>query len=540
MRLIAFLVLGGGLCVATATSAADVPLWGRFEATLTAAADHESPVQQVNLVVEFTSPAGKTQTVLGFWDGGRTWRARFSPGEAGRWSWQARCKEDAGLDGRKGEFNCAAAKGDNPLYVHGPVRVSDNRRHLSHADGTPWFWLSDTAWNGGLLSTEAEWEKYLADRAGKGFTAVQFVTTQWRTAPADEAGQVAFTGKERIAINPVFYQRMDKRFDALNDHGLVAAPVLAWAVGNELDPGTSLPEDQILALVRYQVARYGAHAVVWILAGDGRYDGQRAEKWKRIGRAVFCERPSHPVTMHMNGQGWYVSEFRAEPWFGFIGYQSGHGDSDKSLEWLVRGPPATDWKTEPHHPVINLEPNYEGHRAYQSKQPIAAYMVRRAAWWSVLVSPTAGVTYGGHGIWSWQKEAGVPRAHPNTGVALPWHEAIGLPGAADMKRLASFMAEIQWWRLLPAPQMLARQPGEADPKKFVAVAQAEDGSFAVAYLPVGGTVELRTESLKGAAAARWYDPRDGKWTDAGAAAPSVCKFTAPSEDDWVLWIGAKR
>jgi hypothetical protein len=46
--------------------------------------------------------------------------------------------------------------------------------------------------------------------------------------------------------------------------------------------------------------------------------------------------------------------------------------------------------------------------------------------------------------------------------------------------------------------------------------------------------------LKGAAAARWYDPRAGAWADAGAVASPACKFTAPSGEDWVLWIGAKR
>ena len=125
MRLSAYLFLAGSLCVATAASAADVPLWGRFEATLTAAADHESPVQQVNLEVEFTSPAGKTETVPGFWDSGRTWRARFSPGEVGRWTWQARCKEDAGLAGGKDlaeSLRLALATATANMLAVGPAR----------------------------------------------------------------------------------------------------------------------------------------------------------------------------------------------------------------------------------------------------------------------------------------------------------------------------------------------------------------------------------------------------------------------------------
>ena len=526
--------------MASAVQGADVPRWGRFEAALDARADHADPVQDVSVEVQFTAPSGKTQAAAGFWDGGRTWRVRFSPGELGRWTWQSRCREDTGLDGRQGDFTCVPSAGDNPLYQHGPVRVSDDRWHLAYADGQPWFWLSDTAWNGALLSSDADWETYLGDRAAKGFTAVQFVTTQWRTAPADADGQAAYAGKERIAIHPAFYQRMDKRFDALNSHGLVAAPVLAWAVGSADDPGTSLPEDQLLALVRYQAARYGAHHVVWILGGDGNYKGEKADKWKRIGRAVFGDRPAHPVTMHMNGQGWYVPEFREEPWFGFVGYQSGHGDSDKALEWLVRGPPAADWRNEPHHPVINLEPNYEGHLAYQSKQPITAHMVRRAAWWSLLVSPTAGVTYGGHGIWSWQTEAGVPRAHPHVGPSPPWHEAIRLPGSTGMKHLKDFFMSCEWWRLRPAPDLLAGQPGDKDPGKFAAAARADNGAFAVIYIPTGGEVRVDLGRLPGAGAWRWFNPRDGRWLPARHPAGPGDPWAAPDPEDWVLWIGQAR
>ena len=32
------------------------------------------------------------------------------------------------------------------VYVHGFVRTRPGRRHLSFADGTPFFWLGDTHW----------------------------------------------------------------------------------------------------------------------------------------------------------------------------------------------------------------------------------------------------------------------------------------------------------------------------------------------------------------------------------------------------------
>ena len=84
-------------------------------------------------------------------------------------------------------------------------------------------------------------------------------------------------------------------------------------------------------------------------------------------------------------------------------------------------------------PILNLEPPYEGHIAYQSRELFDAYKVRRACYWSLLNAPTAGLTYGGHGLWSWQTEAGLPHDHHSTGIAKPWHEAIHLPGSTHMK-----------------------------------------------------------------------------------------------------------
>ena len=281
-----------------------VAQWTRFETQFTSSTDYGNPVQDARLEVDFASPSGMKHTVWGFWDGDRTWRVRFSPDELGDWSFRSRCSReaDSGLSGQAGRFRCVAYKGENPLYRHGAIQLSEDRRYLRHADGTPHFWLSDTAWNGAVLSDDQGWETYLQDRVAKGFTAVQFVATHWFVAATDADGNKAYTGAEKIAINPIFYQRLDRKLDALNQHGLVAGTVMLWAVdsGNpevrSLNPGTSLPDDQLIVLAQYIVARYGAHHVIWILGGDGHYERDKAERWKRIGRAAFaCHQPLEPT-----------------------------------------------------------------------------------------------------------------------------------------------------------------------------------------------------------------------------------------------------
>jgi len=523
-----------------------IPQWTVFEAQFTGSQRYENPLQDIGVTVEFSSPTGKVYSVDGFWDGGNTWRVRFSPDEPGQWSYRTHAsREDAaGLDSQRGNFTCVPYAGSNPLHRHGAVRVSGNRRYLEHADGTPFFWLADTAWNGALKSDLKSWDVYLADRTRKGFTTIQFVMTQWIGATGNGDARPAYLGRERIRIDPYFFQWMDAHFQALNARGMVAAPVLIWDAQRNrsaaaMNPGTGLPDDQVTRLARYMVARYGAYQVIWILAGDGDYRGSEVERWKQIGRAVFGEGPTRPVTIHPSGQLWVGSDFGNEPWFSIIGYQSGHGDSDEALKWLCQGPPAQAWKTEPVHPIINLEPNYEGHVSYERRKAFDAHAVRRAAYWSLLVSPPAGITYGGHGIWSWELSPAEPLNHAGAGLARPWFEALKMPGSTDMKFLRDLFASLKWWTLRPAPELLLEQAGEADPSRFVAAARAEEGPWALLYTPVGQEIKLRVAEIGKNLAVRWFNPRTGSWgTPEVLAGPSEV-LKPPDQEDWLVWIGPR-
>lgn len=532
MSLCIFLIVAL-LLLSVVADAETVPLWGRWEGRFDASGPAAS---ETELTVELTSPTGKRHVIDGFWDGGQTWRARFQPDEEGRWRYRTRSAPAvAGLEEQTGLFECRRNEVDNRFLQHGPVRVAPNGFYLQHADGTPFFWLGDTTWNGPLLSARQDWEDYLNDRAAKRFSVIQFnVIAPWRTAPTDEVGQVAFTGREKIAINPRFFQRMDARIDSINAKGLLAAPVLLWSLTDK-DPGQYLPEEACIRLIRYEVARYGAHHLAWILAGDNPYDGERAARWKRIGRAVFGGRPHAPVMTHPTGMNWPWEEWRGEAWLDILGYQSGHGDDADTLRWIHSGPPAQHWSKTPHRPVINLEPPYENHVAYQSRRPHSAHNVRRAVYWSLLNAPTAGLTYGGHGVWSWHTKPGEePTDHPGTGPAPTWREAMALPGSAQMKVMADLFTALPWWTLRPDTAVLAEQPGGDDPAKHVSAARSERGDLALLYLPVGGAVRLRPGALPDGLRAEWIDPRTGQRTPARRETDNL--FRAPDAQDWVLLL----
>lgn len=498
----------------------DLAALGVIEIALTSERDYANPFWDVTVAVEATAPSGAKQTCEAFWDGGRTWRARLRGEESGVWRWTSRVtgEADAGLV-TSGEAQHGDAR---PPQI---IRVAASGTHLETADGEPFFWLADTAWNGALRSRREDWQAYLDKRREQRFTAIQFVTTQWRGGDR-VIPRHQFAGTERITIDPAAFAELDAKVAAIVQRGLRPAPVMLWTL-TPTDPGQALSEADAVRLARYEVARWGALAPAWLLGGDGPYLEIGVERWKRIGRAVFGDCPDQLATLHSSGLSWIAEAFAGEDWLDFVGYQSGHGDGDGDLKWLVEGPPAHSAKLG--KPVINLEPNYEKHPAYQSGEPHPPAHVRRAAYWSMLVHAPAGVTYGNNEIWVWNEATADAENHGNLRQIPPWHEGVQTEGIADMTRLRTLFESGPWTDLRPAPHLLAEQPGADDPRHFIAVAQTADESWTVAYLPLGETVTFTSEL--GRQAAQWFNPRTGKLTDVDR---SVGAFAAPDRQDWIL------
>jgi hypothetical protein len=413
-------------------------------------------VQEVTLQVVFTNPSGKEQIVNGFWDGGDVWRVRFMPDAPGAWSWHTICSDagNTGLHEQSGAFQCVVSTDERALYQRGRLKLSDDGYRLTYNDGTPFFWLACTAWNGALFSDEQSWDDYLENRVSRGFTAIQFVTTQWRGAAGDIDGRTAFSNYDRIEVDPVFFQRLDAKVDAINEHGLLASPVMLWALPTKEDvysPGLLLSNEQAALLAQYIKARYGAHHVLWLIGGDGRYTKENGdpERWRYIGRKVFGDEPYTGdrglATLHPSGGagGWCRREYIDEPWFNLIGYQSSHNVSESRHKWVCTGSPATQWRQPPAKPVLNLEPAYDGIR-----EQFDDYVVRRICYWSTLVSPTAGVTYGANSIWAWAFEAGKPPLGHRSPCLNTWREAMMVPSGTQMGYLRkAFEKPLPIWLL---------------------------------------------------------------------------------------------
>ena len=515
----------------------DAQEWRKYEIIFSSNSEYENPIQDVKFFeVTFTSPTGIDKTINGFWDGEKVWKARFMPYETGTWSFITRCSDakNPGLNNQTGTFLCRANSNPKDIYKHGPVINPQGTYHLTYADGTPFFYMACTAWNGALKSTDAEWEEYLTQRVKNSYNAIQLVTTQWRGCDKSSEGLVAFEGSGRIRINPDFFRLIDKKIDQVNDHGLVAAPVILWALqngsGRELSPGYFLPDDQAILLAKYIVARYGGNHVIWVLGGDGIYTGTYEQRWKTIGRAVFDGKFQGIVAQHPCGRSWIGEVYKEESWLNIIGYQSSHSNEAGTVNWITKGPVSQTWSRLPARPLINLEPNYEeiGFR-------ITDRDVRNASYWSLFATPIAGLTYGANGIWPWLREGEKILNHSDAPGTSLWNKSIELPGSIQIGYLGQFIRKFDWWNLFPDQDLLINQPGDKSFNHFVSVVKSTDNKTILAYLPVNMTVKIRKPAGDNNYKVRWFDPVKNEYSDGTAADDgSVITVTSPNDGDMLL------
>jgi hypothetical protein len=520
-------------------------VWEPIELAFESAHERDDPYQEVDLRVDWTDAAGRTLSVPGFWDGERTWRARFRPETAGEWRWLTACSDenDPGLHGRSGSIAAVEdPRSMNPLVRHGRVHVAADRRSFAHADGTPFFWLGDTAWNGVLRSQAQEWDAFLTERGRQGFSVVGVFASTWRGFLTDDFGEASFTVTDHVRVNPTIFHRLDARVRAINEHGMLAYVIGVLAL-YEYEPAWAWPEEELERYIRYLEARWGAYHVVWSPIGDGDYHGQRVDKVSRLCRAAYEPGHRNLVTVHPCGWNLCADEFRAEPWYDFISYQSCHDDTPERLRWHPFGPVPDEWRKDPPRPIVNLEFNYDEHPSFTNRRIFTDREVRRAAYWSLLISPPAGVTYGHYHEWSWS-------THPEpVGVAIreqtdiqvgPWTRAIDTPGVRSMTVMRRYFESGPWPRVHPAPDLLTAQPGEADAPRFIAIGQTDDRAWTIAYTPAGDPIGLRGDALPSSASARWFNPRTGLWAGAQGKATGGggVDFQPPDESDWVLDIRA--
>jgi hypothetical protein len=474
----------------------------------------------------FTEPGGRQARIPAFWAGGGQWKVRYAPRTGGTHAFRIMISAgEATVAGElTGTLDAATYSGANPLFKHGPVHLSENKRYFAHADGTPFFWLADSWWHGMTSRLTFDGFKTLvADRKAKGFNVIQFaVANPCDIAPFDERGGSeaghAWT-KDFGTINPAYWDLTDQRISYLIEQGLMPSIVGSWGYYiNFMDM------EKMQKHWRYIVARYGAFPVAWTLCGESRLPWypnigkgdqgyQQTLKWADVGSYLAKNNPTgRLIGIHPGPPLWFHdAAYEALPDYSFIDVyfgMGGHGGTNEYME-ILRGLRTMDtWrKSNPGKVALIGELAWEG----MMGGACGPYAQRIQFWGSVLRG-SPGHCYGTDSLWQMNCKD-KPFGQSASGFTWgnwPWEEAMHWPGSTYVSVGKRILEKYEWWKLESHPDWLSNPEDEKNGAGLLAAAAGLPNGTRFCYLARKGKQKLLKLQPGAAYSVTFISPLDGK------------------------------
>jgi len=565
------------------------------EVVLTTQKSYANPFMDVTLDVLVTAPDGRQLRVPAFWAGGNEWRFRYASGTEGMHTYRTECsdRKNPKLQGVEGKIEVVPYQGENPLYLHGPIRVAKDQRHFEHADGTPFFWLGDTWWKGLCKRIPFEgFQELTSDRKAKGFTVVQIIAgTYPDEAPFDprweNEGGMPYV-KDYTHINPAYFEYADQRLKYLMDMGIMPAIVGGWSWHMPM-----IGVEKMNRHWRYLIARYGAFPVVWIVCGE-----MRLPEWIDVARYVRKTDPYHRLaTIHppgvpelMSGRKTLSGEQVGDFWIWAKADKSGTAPvrdsaSDEALiDFDMLQISHNDWASAPFnvseitssYSKTPTQPVVDGEVVYEWLKSEGRHDVQRFMFWTSMLNGAAGHTYGAGGLWqmnsetirgsggTWQLDGQTVRGpYYDT---LPWFVAMRFPGSAELGLGKKLLEEYQWWHFEPHPEWVDphsttlfephalwydnhKKWRDLDGRWDLPYCAGIAGEVRFIYIPGNNFYQLKAPTVKHLEPgttyhAFFFDPTWGKRFDLGKVVGEVSADLTvtgdyrppqlPSPQDWIL------
>ena len=465
-----------------------------------------------------------------------------------------------------------------PWEEHGELRVAANGRYLEYRDGSPFFYLGDTAWRIASLSP-GEVDTYLENRRDKGFTVIQFTANSLWWSP-NYRDEFPLLSKDPLTPNPRYWAYLDEIIEKCQARGLHVCLFTMW--GEDAD-SLSNPLRDNYEYGHFLGKRYRDQKhVMFSVAGEfvtitARPDRSNA-KWggpiseaqreylNALGRGLRDGgKGNHLITIHGNGgpnarPGTY---FFDEQWCDFLTNQG----SVLPIDDMIQG----DYNRHPPKPTHLGENSYEGIGMYGARQPLGnrkagAWITRFHAYWSVFMGGF-GYTYGHWDLWHMntlkigRTARDWTRVEPFKSNDGSFTEAqLNAEGAGDMIHLKNLMLSESITSRVPDQSLITPATRGSDFGVDLRVAtRGHDRTWAFVYSTKGDSFTVIMNKLAGPSVdGFWYNPRSGKWhvgnsdqtarapyimaIPSGPSAPNV-EFNPPGSpaegNDWVLILNTR-
>ena len=434
---------------------------------------------------------------------------------------------------------------------HGKLKVSENQRYLVFEDGTPFFYLGDTAWELFHRLTKADAEKYLENRRQKGYTVIQAVALaeiDGLNTPNAE-GEKPLVDNDPTKPNEKYFAHLDWVVKKAAEKGIFIGFLPTW--GDKWNkkwgagPEIFTPENAAI-YGEFLGKRYkNSPNIIWITGGDRPVE---TDLHRQIVVAMALglrkgDGGNHLISFHPTGGSGSAQYFHTEPWLDFNMRQNGHSNSYTERYHMT----LNDYNLKPTKPVFDGEPIYEDHPINFKPDEFGhsvAQDVRRPLYWD-LFSGAFGHTYGHHSVWQMY----APDKEPINRPLMPWYEAIDQPGAGQMifgrllMESRPFLTRIPDNSIIVTSDVPSSVPG-AGAYSFAAT-RDENGTYAMIYAPVGRKFSVKMDVIKGKeVVAWWYNPRNGEATQIGKFAnvgTQIFNTPDPGESlDWILVLDDEK
>ena len=427
------------------------------------------------------------------------------------------------------------------------IKVSENGRYLQYSDGTPFFYLGDTAWELFHRLDREEADLYLEDRAKKGYTVIQAVALSeldGHVVP-NPYGFLPLTDLDparpalREGADNDYWDHVDYVVNKANSLGMLIGLLPTW--GRYWNDGKPLfNKENAESYGKFLGQRYKDAGIIWILGGDRNPDTpEKKEIIRAMARGLKAgDEGNHLTTFHPTGWSGSAQWFHDEDWLDFNMRQNGH----EVLYSRRYSSTLADYDRRPVKPVIDGEPLYEDHPVCFNPGEMGHSVsadVRRAMYWD-LFNGACGHTYGHHSVWQmFDPEKG---RNPINNPLMSWKEAIHQPGAGQMKYGRQLMESRPYLSRIPDATAIVPDkvqtsvPGEG--LYHFSATRDEEGTYLMVYVPTGRKFTVRTDIIKGKKIkAWWYDPRNGRAKKAGTFSNQGQKeFISPTPGEMMDWI----
>jgi hypothetical protein len=435
--------------------------------------------------------------------------------------------------------------------INGPIQVHPDNRFLMTAEGQPFFWMADTAWELFHRLDEKEATQYLNTRKEQGFNVVQAVVLAELDGihSPNANGDTPFLNLEKWEYNEAYFNHVDRILDLAMEREIHIALLPTWGdklfkdnwgTGPEIfTPATAYSYGKWIGK-RYKDRKN----LIWVLGGDRnpREGSEDLEVWNEMAKGILeSQNPDNPIliTFHPQpvGPGGSSNWFHEAEWLDFNMHQTGHCPNQPTYETI-----AHDLSLSPLKPTIDGEPMYEEHpKCFNAKELgySEAVDIRKIMYWNVFAGG-AGQTYGCHAVWQMYDLD----KSPVNGPLKPWHKSLDLEVANQVKHLKNLMLSRSYFDRIPDQGLIANdQPNDST---FVTATRDKNGSYAFFYFPTGKSISINLGSLNGSSFdLTWIDPRTGVELPENKRDPvlkgNAVQITPPSSgrgNDWVLRVDA--